>query len=50
MALAAGDWIETGDNLVAIGNSGSGKTHMLSAIGHALIEAGYRVLYTRGYA
>lgn len=47
MALAAGDWIETGDNLVAIGNSGSGKTHMLSAIGHALIEAGYRVLYTR---
>ena len=46
-ALAAGDWIETGDNLVAIGNSGSGKTHLLSAIGHALVEAGYRVLYTR---
>jgi DNA replication protein DnaC len=47
MALAAGDWIETGGNIVAIGNSGSGKTHLLSAIGHALIEAGYRVLYTR---
>lgn len=46
-ALAAGDWIETGDNLVAIGNSGSGKTHLLSALGHALVEAGYRVLYTR---
>lgn len=46
-ALAAGDWIETGDNLVAIGNSGSGKTHLLAAVGHALVEAGYRVLYTR---
>ena len=46
-ALAAGDWIETGANLIAIGNSGAGKTHLLSAIGHALIEAGRRVLYTR---
>ncbi|GLS30832.1 DNA replication protein DnaC [Mesorhizobium albiziae] len=46
-ALAAGDWLDAGANLIAIGNSGSGKTHILSAIGHALVEAGYRVLYTR---
>jgi DNA replication protein DnaC len=46
-ALAAGDWLETGANLIAIGNSGAGKTHLLCAIGHALVEAGYRVLYTR---
>ena len=46
-ALAAGDWLRTGDNLIAIGNSGSGKTHLLCAIGHALVEAGWRVLYTR---
>lgn len=46
-ALAAGDWVETGANLIAIGNSGSGKTHMLCAVGHALVEAGRRVLYTR---
>lgn len=46
-ALAAGDWVETGANLIAIGNSGAGKTHVLCAIGHALIEAGKRVLYTR---
>ena len=45
-ALAAGDWIETGANLIAIGNSGAGKTHVLCAIGHALVEAGKRVLYT----
>jgi DNA replication protein DnaC len=46
-ALAAGDWIDSGANLIAIGNSGAGKTHLLCAIGHALIETGYRVLYTR---
>ena len=46
-ALAAGDWLDTGANLIAIGNSGAGKTHILCAIGHALIEAGNRVLYTR---
>jgi DNA replication protein DnaC len=46
-ALAAGDWLETGTNLIAIGNSGAGKTHLLSAIAHALVEAGRRVLYTR---
>ena len=46
-ALAAGDWLETGANLIAIGNSGAGKTHVLCAIGHALIETGWRVLYTR---
>ena len=45
-ALAAGDWVETGANLIAIGNSGTGKSHVLCAIGHALVEAGKRVLYT----
>ena len=46
-ALAAGDWIDSGANLIAIGNSGAGKTHVLCAIAHALIEAGFRVLYNR---
>lgn len=46
-ALAAGDWLDSGANLIAIGNSGAGKTHLLCAIGHALIEVGHRVLYTR---
>ena len=50
-ALAAGDWLEGGGNLIAIGNSGPdwthGKTHVLCAIGHALVEAGHRVVYTR---
>ncbi len=46
-ALAAGDWIDRGANLIAVGNSGTGKTHVMCAIGHALVETGYRVLYTR---
>ena len=46
-ALAAGDWLDWGGNLNAIGNSGTGKTHILCAIGHALVEAGHRVFYTR---
>jgi DNA replication protein DnaC len=46
-ALAAGDWLETGANFIAIGNSGAGKTHLLCAIAHTLVEAGRRVLYTR---
>ncbi|MFZ3585457.1 IS21-like element helper ATPase IstB [Loktanella sp. DJP18] len=46
-ALAAGDWLDGGGNLIAINNSGTGKTHILCAIGHALIEAGRCVFYTR---
>ena len=46
-AFASGDWLEGGGNLIAIGNSGSGKTLFLCAIGLAQIEAGHRVFYTR---
>ena len=36
-ALAAGDaWIEQGGNLLLFGPPGSGKTHLISALGHAL--------------
>jgi DNA replication protein DnaC len=30
-----------------VGSPGGGKSHLGSAIGHALIDAGYRVLFTR---
>jgi len=47
-ALAEGDaWIEKGANLLLFGPPGSGKSHLISAIGHALIDRGYRVLFTR---
>ncbi|KKB60911.1 transposase [Robbsia andropogonis] len=47
-ALATGDsWLEKGANILIFGPPGGGKTHLASGIGHALIEAGYRVLLTR---
>ena len=48
MALAAGDvWLEKGANLLLFGPPGGGKSHLASAIGLALIENGWRVLFTR---
>jgi DNA replication protein DnaC len=47
-ALASGDsWLEKGSNILLFGPSGSGKSHLGAALGHALVEAGYRVLFTR---
>ena len=47
-ALAAGDgWLEKGANILLFGPSGCGKSHLGSALGYALIENGYRVLFTR---
>src|SRR5271167_2663957 len=48
MALASGDaWLEKGATILLFGPPGGGKSHLGSAIGHALIDAGYRVLCTR---
>src|SRR5258708_3573205 len=44
----AGDsWIDKGANLILIGGPGGGKTHLASAIGLALVENGWRVLFAR---
>jgi len=48
MAICAGDsWIDKGANLILIGGPGGGKTHLASAIGLALVENGWRVLFAR---
>jgi DNA replication protein DnaC len=48
MALAAGDaWLDQGANLLLFGPPGGGKTHLASALGLALVEAGWRVLFAR---
>ena len=48
MALAAGDsWIEKGANLILFGPPGTGKSHLAAALGLALVENGWRVLFTR---
>jgi DNA replication protein DnaC len=47
-ALASGDsWLDKGSNVLLFGPSGSGKSHLGAALGHALVENGYRVLFTR---
>lgn len=48
MAICAGDaWIDKGANLILVGGPGGGKSHLASAIGLALIENGWRVMFTR---
>jgi len=48
MALAAGDaWLNQGANLILFGPPGTGKSHLAAALGFALIENGWRVLFTR---
>jgi len=47
-ALAAGDgWLGQGANLLLFGPPGGGKSHLAAAIGLALIENGWRVLFAR---
>lgn len=47
-ALATGDsWLEKGATILIFGPPGVGKSHVGSGIGHALIDAGYRVLFMR---
>ncbi|MDB5770090.1 MAG: hypothetical protein JWM42_464 [Burkholderia sp.] len=47
-ALIEGDsWIEQGANLLLFGPPGVGKSHLVCAIGHGLIDRGYRVHFTR---
>lgn len=48
VALCAGDgWLDKGANLILFGPPGGGKSHLAAAVGLALIENGWRVLFTR---
>jgi DNA replication protein DnaC len=49
-SLCEGAFVERGENLLAFGLPGRGKTHIVCAIGHELIQRGYRVLFTPTYA
>jgi DNA replication protein DnaC len=48
LGLGNGDlWIKDGMNVLIFGPSGTGKTHLAAGIGEKLVQAGYRVLFTR---
>ncbi len=44
--LATGEFIRRGDNLIAVGQSGVGKSHIFQALGRKSCELEYRVRYT----
>jgi DNA replication protein DnaC len=48
--LCEGAFLEHGENLLAFGLPGRGKTHLACAIGHELIQRGHRVFFTPTYA
>jgi DNA replication protein DnaC len=48
--LCEGGFVDRGDNLLAFGLPGRGKTHLICAIGHELIHRGHRVLFVATFA
>ncbi|HID37483.1 MAG TPA: AAA family ATPase [Ghiorsea sp.] len=46
--LLSGDFLSRQENILAFGNPGSGKTHLLCALGQELIREGARVYFTTG--
>jgi len=45
-ALTEGSFVDRSENVLAFGNPGSGKTHLLCAIGLELIQQGRRVFFS----
>ena len=43
--LASLEWITANENLCLIGPAGTGKSHLLVALGHEAVAAGYKVRY-----
>jgi DNA replication protein DnaC len=48
--LCEGSFVERGDNVLAFGLPGRGKTHLVCALGHELVQRGHRVLFTPTFA
>jgi hypothetical protein len=48
-ALGQGGFVERADNVLCFGLPGTGKSHVASAIGHALVQTGRSVLFVPTY-
>ena len=49
LALAKGECIEKRENIVLIGNSGTGKSHLSIALGSEWVQSGYRVRFVTAH-
>lgn len=47
--LCEGGFVERAENLLIFGLPGRGKTHVAAAVGHELVNAGYRVLFVPAF-
>jgi len=48
-SLCEGGFVERGENVLAFGLPGRGKTHVCCAVGHELVQRGYRVLFVPAF-
>ncbi len=48
-SLCDGGFVERAENVLAFGLPGRGKTHLVAAIGHELVQRGYAVLFAPAY-
>jgi len=49
-ALLDGSFLRDPLNVLVFGNPGTGKTHLVAALGHQLVLSGHSVLFTQTYA
>lgn len=47
--MQSGDFLEQAENVLAFGLPGTGKTHLLCALGHELVQSGKKVLFIPAY-
>jgi DNA replication protein DnaC len=47
--LCEGGFVDRAENLLAFGLPGRGKSHLVSAIGHELLQRGYQVLFVPAF-
>ena len=47
--LCTGEFVDQAENVLAFGLPGRGKTHLVVAVGHELIQQGYSVYFTPTY-
>lgn len=49
-SLRDGEFLDRAENVIAFGNPGTGKTHLVCGLGHELVRQGRSVLFTPAFA